>query len=99
MIDSCGDNQGGQAKVTTASKKWRNRPNGAGGRWGIGREKKKRLKRANDYQQLNLGPFFTSAFFVSTRKTGSEKQVRAEKHVPVFPSQEIVTNFEKTGCR
>ena len=33
--------------------------------------------------------------FVSKRKTGSEKQVRAEKHVPVFPSQEIVTNFEK----
>ena len=33
--------------------------------------------------------------FVSTRKTGSEKQVRAEKHVPVFPSQEIVTNSEK----
>ena len=31
-------------------------------------------------------------------KNGTKKQVRAEKHVPVFPSQEIVTNFEKQGA-
>ena len=37
--------------------------------------------------------------FVSKRKTGSEKQVRAEKHVACFSFARNRNDFEKTGCR
>ena len=47
--------------------------------------------RAEARENVDLGSFFTSTFFVSSEKRGPKNRIVPKSNVPVFPSQEIVT--------